>query len=361
MADVGALENDPGYIKAIDAIWEDVVGRKLYVTGGIGSTGEGEGFKAAYELPNMTAYNETCAAIANALWNYRMFLLHGDAKYIDVFERTLYNNLIAGVSLEGNTFFYPNPLESDGDYGRSAWFGCSCCPPNVARFLPQVPGFAYAVQDRKVFVNLFMDSRVELNVDGTSVTISQETRYPWEGAVRISVSPDKPSRFTVNVRIPGWSRNLPIPSDLYRFANADRAQPVLTLNGEELKQDLDHGYVAVTRRWQSGDVLELNLPMNVRTVVANDAVDADRGRIALERGPIVYAGESVDNGDAVRSFNLAANGTWDAVWEPDLLNGVTVVRGKALYDGAPVDFTAVPYYAWANRGKSHMAVWFETQ
>ncbi len=371
MADVAALTGDASYVKAIDAIWDNVAGKKLYITGGIGATGSGEAFGRNYELPNMTAYNETCAAVGNDFWNHRLFLLHADAKYIDVMERTLYNGLISGVSLDGETFFYPNPLESNGQHARSPWFGVACCPGNITRFIASVPGYVYAQRGDSIWVNLFVGSTAEIKLDnGRAVKILQETKYPWDGAVKMTVHPDQTAPLTVYVRIPGWARNEPVASDLYRFADSFKDSPALKVNGKAVPAKIEKGYVAITRTWKSGDTIALDLAMPVRRVVANTEVAADRGRVALERGPIVYAAEWPDNpGGRVRNLMLPDNAPLAVEFKPALLNGVEVVRSKAValsYDAqgnikkSEQDFTAIPYYAWANRGRGQMIVWIPT-
>jgi uncharacterized protein len=380
MADVAALTGDAAYIKAIDTIWGNTVGRKLYITGGIGATGAGEAFGHHYELPNMTAYNETCASIGMDYWNHRLFLLHGDAKYIDVMERTLYNGLISGVALDGRTFFYPNPLESNGQHERSPWFGVACCPSNITRFLASVPGYAYAKQGDTIFVNLYAAGRANIDMgNGRIVKIAQETRYPWDGDVKLTIDPASPRQFPIKVRIPGWARNEPVPSDLYRFSEppstADVAagmspailSAIVKVKGEPVPLTLEKGYVTVTRRWQTGDTIELHLPMPVRRVVAHDSVEADRGRVALQRGPLMFAAEWPDNPNGrVRNLVLADSTALASEFRPHLLNGVQVITGRATalaYDekGAVTkteqDFTAIPYYAWANRGRGQMIVW----
>jgi DUF1680 family protein len=368
MADVAALTGDSAYVNAIDRIWENVAGKKLYITGGIGATGSGEAFGKNYELPNMTAYNETCAAVGNDYWNHRLFLLHADAKYIDVMERTLYNGVISGVSLDGTTFFYPNPLESNGQHARSPWFGVACCPGNITRFMASVPGYVYAQRGDALWVNLYMASNAEIKLDaGRTVRMTQETRYPWDGAVRMTVNPDQAGPLTVHVRIPGWARNEPVASDLYRYADKAPAAPVLKVNGKPALLQIEKGYVALTRDWKTGDTIELDLPMPVRRVLANDQVAADRGRVALERGPVVYTAEWVDNpGGKVRSLMLPDSAKLTAEFQPALLKGVTVIKGKAValsYDAKGTvqksagNFTAIPYYAWANRGRGQMTVW----
>ena len=370
MADVAALTGDTNYLHAIDTIWENCVGKKLYVTGGIGARPDGEAFGGNYELPNLTAYNETCAAIANDFWNERLYLLHGDAKYVDVLERTLYNGLLAGVSLDGTKFFYPNPLESDGTYERSPWFGCACCPGNITRFLPSLPGCFYAQQNDSIFVNLFASGTAAITLDdGRAIKLTQETKYPWNGAVKITVAPHKKSKFTIAVRIPGWARNEAVPGGLYQFLKGAANEPVtLKVNGKEVPIKLDQGYVRLNRSWKKGDVIELNLPMPVQRVLASDKVKADRGRIALQRGPIVFCAEWPDNPNGkVRNLILPRDQSFNATFEPSLLNGVETINGKAVTvsqnaDGAMVKaeqpFKAIPYFAWANRGKGEMAVWF---
>ena len=368
MADVAALTGATPYVSAIDKIWDNVAGKKLYITGGIGARAQGEAFGDDYELPNMSAYNETCAAVGNDYWNHRLFLLHADAKYIDVMERTLYNGLISGVSLDGKSFFYPNPLESKGQHHRQEWFGVACCPGNITRFMASVPGYVYAQRGDTVWVNLFMASNADVKLDnGRTVRLTQTTRYPWEGSVKMAVDPDQTAPLTVNVRIPGWARNEPVASDLYHYVDKTSASPTLKVNGKIETIKLDKGYAALTRTWKKGDTIELNLPMPVRRVAANDQVTADKGRVALERGPIVYAAEGADNpGGKVRNLVLTDNQPLTAEFRPSLLNGVTVLKTKAValslddqgkVSRKQVDLTAIPYYAWANRGAGQMIVW----
>lgn len=378
MADVGALTGDTAYIRAIDRLWDNVVTKKLYLTGGIGAIGNpgrarGETFGQNYELPNLTAYNETCAAIGNAFWNYRMFLLHGDAKYLDVFERVLYNCIISGVSLEGDTFFYPNPLESDGKYAfndgaltRKEWFECACCTGNIARFLPSIPGYVYAHRDDILYVNLFIEGSAIMKLTGQAVAVQQQTRYPWDGAVKIIIDPVKSGKFAVYVRIPGWARNKPVPSGLYRYVDESGEEPLLKVNGESIDLYLEKGFARIRRYWRPGDVIELDLPMPVRRVLSHNYVKDNIGKVALERGPIVYCAEWVDNGGKVLNLLLPDESELQAEYREDLLKGLVVVKGKALAmsvgkDSQAVkkeqDFTAIPYYAWSHRGVGEMAVW----
>jgi len=368
MADVAALTGDEQYVHAIDAIWENCTGKKLYITGGIGARHEGEAFGNNYELPNLSAYNETCAAVANDFWNERLYLLHGDAKYVDVLERTLYNGLLSGVSLDGTKFFYPNPLESAGDYERSPWFGCACCPGNITRFLPSLPGYFYARQNDKIFVNLYAAGTADIRLDdGRALKLTQATEYPWDGAVKIMVAPEKKSKFQIAVRIPGWARNEAVPGDLYHFLNAAGDPVTLKVNGQSVAIKLDHGYAVLNRTWKNGDVIELNFPMPVRRVLAKENVKADAGRVALQRGPIVFCAEWPDNPNGkVRNLILPDEQPLTATFEPSLLNGVETIQGRAFSvsknsDGSLAkteqDFKAIPYFAWANRGKGEMAVW----
>jgi hypothetical protein len=368
MADVAAMTGDRQYLNALDKIWENVVDKKLYVTGGIGALAQGEAFGADYQLPNMTAYNETCAAVGNDFWNQRMFLLHGDAKYVDIFERTLYNGLISGVALDGKTYFYPNPLESNGQHQRSPWFGVACCPGNITRFMPSVPGYVYAEQQDTLYINLFVSNTADITLgNGRKLQVSQQTRYPWSGDIKMGIDPAQPGPFTVKVRIPGWARNEAMPGDLYRFTDQAAAAATLKVNGKSQPLQLQEGYAAITRNWDKGDAIELNLPMPVRRIRANSKVEADRNRVALQRGPIVYALEWPDSPDHhVRNLLLAANQPLKAEWKPDLLKGVEVIEGKAVayrYDAqhqlqhSEQAFTAIPYYAWANRGSGQMEVW----
>jgi DUF1680 family protein len=361
MADVAALGGYPEYVKAIDRLWDDVVGKKMYITGGVGSRGGTEGFGDPYELPNRTAYTETCASVGNALWQQRLFLLHGDARYADVLERVMYNGLISGVSLDGMAFFYQNPLEFNGtsklyqgQVVRAPWFEVSCCPPNITRFLPSVPGYVYAVQDDVLFLNLFMANTAMLEIDGVKASLKQETRYPWGGAVVIRVDPEKQKIFSLAVRIPGWARNEPVPTDLYRFADANDEKPSLRINGAAAAIDLKNGYFLIRRAWTKGDVVELDLPMPVRRIVAHAAVKEDAGRVALQRGPLVYCAEGIDNGGRAIGLAIADGVKFRPEFKPDVLKGVVVLKGGA----AGSEITLIPYYAWANRGPGEMEVWF---
>jgi DUF1680 family protein len=364
-ADVAALTGNQAYIAALDKIWADVVGTKLYITGGIGAAGAWEGYGPAYRLPNASAYAETCANIATFLWNSRMLRLELDAKYADVMERILYNGVLSGISLSGDKFFYPNPLASYGQHERTPWFTCACCPPNVARVLASVPGYFYAASGDRIYVNLFAQGTGKMRAGGTEVEIVQTTEYPWKGDVKIEVKPAKAAELTLAVRIPGWSLNRPVPSDLYTYTEAAEGAPSLKVNGEAVAVTPDKGYALVTRKWQTGDVVELSLRMPVRRVAANEAVEDDRGRVAVERGPLVYCAEWPDNDGRVSNLVLAEGAALTAEMRPDLLGGVVVIKGEAdaLSEKAGKVVTEkkplvlIPYYSWANRGKGEMTVW----
>ena len=367
MADVAALTGDQGYIDAIDRIWNNIVTKKLYITGGIGATSSGEAFGKNYELPNMSAYCETCAAIGNVYVNYRLFLLHGESKYYDVLERTLYNGLISGVSLEGNGFFYPNPLESMGQHQRQAWFGCACCPSNICRFIPSLPGYIYAVKDKNVYVNLFLSNTSTMEVAGKKLTLSQSTNYPWDGQITISVDQNSVGEFALKIRIPGWLRNKPVPSDLYTYTDNKRLGYAVTINGQTFPFQLtDDGYLTLERRWKKGDRIQLTFDMEPRVVRANAKVEADRGMVCIERGPLVYCAEHPDNSFDIMSalvnqqpqFRL---GQCEIAGTPvtTLITDAQTLKfdkqGKLLAEDQKL--TLIPYYAWCHRGSGKMRVW----
>lgn len=383
MADVAALTGDEDYIKAIDAIYNNIVSRKYYLTGGVGARHAGEAFGADYELPNLTAYNETCAAISMVYLFERMFLLHGDAKYIDCLERTLYNGVISGMSVDGGKFFYPNPLSSDGHYRfnadntmtRQPWFGCACCPSNLCRFIPSMPGYIYGVRDNNLYVNLFAANTATIAVGGKKVTLEQSTQYPWEGDIAIKVLQNKAKAFNMMVRIPGWAQNQVVPSDLYSFSDDILAGYEVTVNGQAVKGGLQNGYLVINRNWKKGDVVRVHLDMPVRTVVANHRVSDDRGRIAVERGPLVYCAEWADNaGINPHHLLLARQPQFDVQPAYSIQNtegngnSFNVAAIKANAQEAAVDadgrlvskdvkVTLIPYYAWNHRGAGKMDVW----
>jgi len=380
--DVAALDRDEAYAAALDRLWTDMTSKRMYITGGIGARGTTESFGEDYELPNLRAYTETCASVGATLWGHRMFLLHGDARYLDVLERTLYNGALSGVSVAGDTFFYQNPLASEGRAERSAYFAVACCPANISRLIAQLPGLVYATRPAAsasgpdLFVNLYVAGRATIDTPAGAVRVTQATRYPWDGVVTIAVDPDASAPFTLNLRVPGWAQNDVIGTDLYRFADvgagvsppdenagvgAGFSRPdggiALTVNGDPVPLDLQNGFARVARTWAPGDTVRLELPMPVRRVLANEGIADDVGRSAIERGPLVYAAEGVDNGGAVEGLVLPLDAPLDHEWRSDLVGGVEVVTGTAVENGTPRPFTAVPYYAWANRGPGEMAVW----
>lgn len=369
MADVAALTGNDEYLDALNAIWTNMVETKLYLTGGIGARGAGEAFGDDYELPNESAYNETCAAIGNAMWNHRMNLLHGQAKYADVLELALYNGFLSGVSMAGDRFFYPNPLASGGTYHRSPWFSTSCCPVNVARFVPSIPGYIYAQSDDAIHVNLFVESEAEIEVGRQKVKIKQTTNYPWEGEIRIEFETTGPATFDLYLRMPQWVERSLIPGSLYERPTYALYTPfVLEVAGPEQREIVD-GYWRVSGEWQSGDVVAISLATPINVVRANGKVAANRGRVALMRGPIVYCVEAADTDGYVRHLWINPEQEFTTEHRDDLLGGVTVIKGiargrYATDDGGieerEVPFTAIPYYAWDHRAPGEMAVWLPT-
>lgn len=362
VADVTALMHDTAYFHALTRLWENLVSKKLFITGGMGSRPQGEGFGPNYELNNHTNYCETCASIANVYWNYRMFLATGEAKYMDVLERALYNGVISGVSLSGDKFFYDNPLESMGEHERQRWFGCACCPGNVTRFMASVSNYVYATQGNDIYVNLYIQGKSEMKTADNQVQLVQTTGYPWEGKVSILVKPEKESEFAVRLRIPGWLQSTPVASDLYAYTTPAEKY-TLKVNGSTIKPAEGDGYATIVRTWKPDDVIELELPMEVRRVKANDQVEDDRGMLAMERGPIVYCLEGIDQPDSV-VFNkfIPADAKIGATFDANLLKGVMVLSGTAkevAQDGSikDVPFKAVPYSTWNNRGAGQMEVW----
>ncbi len=377
MADVASVTGEATFDAALDAIWRDTVGTKMHITGGIGAHAHNEGFGDAYDLPNESAYLETCAAIANALWNHRMFLRSGSSEPIDVLERTLHNGMLAGVGLSGDRFFYPNPLAADGmrrfnhgTNGRAAWFGCACCPVNIARFIPSISGMVYATGSSTIYANLFIQSEATVALDGISVGIDQTTAYPYDGRVSMRIRPSEPREFTLAVRIPGWVRSRPVPGELYRPVASSGVQVggmwVVAVNGQPLvPPPMRDGYALLTRRWKAGDEVTLALPMSVRRMESDARIVANRGRVALERGPLVYAVEAVDAGGSVRDLVVPDTARIAIEMRDGPAPGVPalIISGERVTtDGASeTRFAAIPYALWANRpgpqGVGEMAVW----
>ncbi len=366
MTDIAAMAGDQDYAEASQALWRNVVEKKLALTGGIGARHDGEAFGDDYELPNLTAYNETCAALANVLWNQRLFQLTGDPRYIDVLERSLYNGFLAGVGMDGRSFFYVNPLSCDGEYRfnretkmtRQPWYETSCCPTNIVRLLPSLGGYIYAQSGDEIFVNLYIAGEAKLDIGGVQVRIRQTTNYPWDGAIALHISCSRPTKFRLKLRLPAFAQGRPLPGDLYRYLDDSRDPIQLRLDGVEVQATVDGGYLCLEREWQAESRLELDLPMRPRRVVANDKVEDLRGMVALERGPVVYALEEIDNAADVLEMRLSETAEIGELQEPDLLGGVVTLAGAAVDgSGAATEFKALPYYAWGHRGEGKMTVW----
>ncbi len=384
MADIAALCNDTAISKAIDAIWNNVVEKKIYVQGGLGAIASGERFGDNYELPNASAYNETCAAIAGVYWNQRMFLLHGQSKYIDVLEKILYNGLIAGVGLDGKSFFYTNAMQvknyhtingtangfTDGkvEVTRSGWFDCSCCPTNITRFLPSLAGYLYAQKNESIYANLFANSVAFFNIAGKSLQIQQQNNYPWQGNLLFTMQTKNPLWFKLHIRIPGWAVQQAIPSQLYQFQQKDSTAIVCKVNGKMVTINVENGYAIIERKWMNNDTVELVLPMPVHTISCNNLVRDNIGKVALQRGPLVYCAEWVDNNGKTSNIILPSSTSFSTAFEKNVLNGIQTIqaivpvinisdKGDAINTKQQI-FKAIPYYAWANRGKGEMMIWF---
>jgi uncharacterized protein len=367
VADVASLQNDAKLFEAVHRVWENMAGKKLYLNGGLGSRAQGEGFGPNYELNNFNNYCETCASIANVYWNQRMFLATGDSKYIDVLERALYNGVIAGVSLSGDLFFYGNPQASLGGDARAPWFGCACCPGNVTRFLASVPGYSYATDSKGVFINLYVSGNTELKLAGNTVRLKQETDYPWEGDVKLSVDPTKAGKFAIRLRIPGWVVNKPVPSDLYTYVDGQTPKVIVSVNGAKQSFKTKNGYCEILRTWKAGDVVTLHFDMPVRRVKAHESVKYDKGLLAMERGPVVYCIEGIDQSqpDYLLNIVIPRDAKIDAHYDGKLLNGVTVLDGTCSVvrelDGKVIaeasKFRAIPYPTWCNRNNGPMLMW----
>ena len=363
MADIGAMTGNTEYIVASNRLWENATGKKIYITGGVGASHtKGEAFDEPYVLPNLTAYSETCGAVANILWNFRLGRYYQDAKYFDVLERTLYNAYLPTFSIHGTGYFYTNPLADRGHKNRSHWFDPPCCPTNVCRTTPSVPGYMYLTDDNNLYVNLFMASESRIDLGGREIAVNQETEYPWNGEIKITLDMDKPSSFAVRIRVPGWAREEAIPLGLYRYMDQMSGAVTLDVNGKNQKITLDKGYAVIRRKWQSGDEIMLTLPMEVRRVLSDERVSENRGRVALERGPIVFCAEGIDNNAKTENIILPDDAKLTSRYVNDLIGGITVIEGKALTtdnDGNATisDFTAIPYFAWLNRGRGEMDIW----
>jgi DUF1680 family protein len=373
MADVGTLTGEPAYGKALDRIWGNITNTRMHITGGLGAVHGIEGFGPQYELPNANAFNETCAAVGNVLFNYRIFLLHKNAKYLDVAEVALLNNVLAAVNLEGNRFFYVNPLEPDGKYpfnhgtaGRAPWFGTACCPSNMARLVPQVPGLTYAHDDNDLYITFFAESRTEVELNGTRVGVEQKTAYPNDGEISLAINPAKPAKFRLRLRIPTWTQDRFVPGELYRYADSIAAPITLSVNGDRIEAAIEKGFASIEREWRAGDRVVLNLPMPVRVTECHPAVKANTNRIAFTRGPFVLCAEGVDNGGATQRFFFGKQpDTADAKIKTTRIESGSFIQADVSAqavtkssDTKTTKLVLTPYYAWNNRGTSSMTVWF---
>lgn len=370
-ADVAAATNDPAYLNAMTIVWDDVVHRNMYLTGGIGSSGRNEGFSEDFDLPNASAYCETCASVGMVFWNQRMNLLTGESKYIDVLERSLYNGALDGLSLSGDRFFYGNPLSSVGNNARSEWFGTACCPSNIARLVASLGDYVYGHSEQGIWVNLFVASNTTLSMGKTFVLLQLDTNYPWEGKVKITVNPAKKVAYTLHIRLPGWAENVPSPGNLYRYTDTSTEKPTILLNGKPVDYQTEKGYAVLDRTWQKGDVVEMQLPMAVRQVAARPDVKADQDRVALQRGPLVYCVEGADNDGRAWNILVPDKATFSTKPQQVLDELVVAIQANVSVvepapDGlsvrlAPKTITAIPYYTWANRGKGPMQVWLPSR
>jgi DUF1680 family protein len=374
MADIAALTEDKDMLAAVDRIWNNETGKKMYVQGGVGAIGNGERFGANYELPNATAYNETCAAIANIYFNQRMFLLHGDAQYIDVLEKILYNGFLSGVGLDGKSFFYTNAMQiqhylqhPDMEATRSGWFECSCCPTNIARLMPSIPGYIYAQNKDIIYANLFISGTAALEVNHQNIQIKQENNYPWDGNLKFTILTETAIPFNLQIRIPGWATNHAIPNNLYHFSNQSNSIVTIHVNGKPAAYQIQNGYAVLKRVWNKNDQVQVVLPMETRRVESDSLIKDNIGKSSIQRGPLMYCAEWVDNAGNTSNIILPKTATFSSSFNPTLLNGVTVLKSQATKieissNGLEIKtltkpFTAIPYYAWANRGKGEMTVW----
>ena len=366
-ADVASHTNDQGYITAMKTVWEDVVYRNMYITGGIGSSGSNEGFTVPYDLPNENAYCETCASVGMVFWNQRMNLLTGESKYIDVLEKSLYNGALDGLSQSGDRFFYGNPLASTGKHNRREWFGTACCPSNIARLISSLGDYIYATSTNGIRINLFVGSSTHMTLEKTNVGIQQQTNYPWDGNIRLTVSPEKKSKFKVYIRIPGWAQNQASPGDTYKYLNNDGIDFKLSVNNKPANYQLLNGYAIIEREWKKDDLVQLNLPMGIKKVIAIDSIKDNRKRVALQRGPVIYCIEHADNNGKAMNIVIPDNTVFTAEKRDDLLNGIVTLSAEVPVAEPSADstsivtkkrkITAIPYYSWNNRGPGQMQVW----
>jgi uncharacterized protein len=370
-ADVAALTGDRAYMNAMKAVWEDVVYRNMYITGGIGSSGGNEGFSIDYDLPNERAYCETCASVGMVFWNQRMNSLTGESKYYDVLERSLYNGALDGLSLTGTHFFYGNPLASVGQHKRREWFGTACCPANIARLVASLGNYIYAQSDKDIWINLFVGSSTTLTLDKATVGLNVTTNYPWEGKVSIAIDPSKKVKSALHIRVPGWTGNETATGNLYAFLAPANETVKLTVNGKPAAYTMDKGYAVIDREWKKGDKVEVDLPMEIRKVASRDEVAENKGRLAIQRGPLVYCIEGADNDGKALNIVMTKD-TKLAIADGQVLNEpVVTIKGEVIAANVAPDkmslvtekrkITAIPYYAWCNRGSNQMQVWIPMQ
>ena len=376
MADVGTLTGEPAYGKALSRIWGNITDTRMHITGGLGAVHGIEGFGPKYELPNADAFNETCAAVGNVLFNYRMFLLTKDAKYLDVAEVALLNNVLAAVNLEGNRFFYVNPLDADGKYpfnhgtaGRAPWFGTACCPSNMARLLPQVPGMTYAHDNEELFITFFAESTTKIELKGVEINVQQKTAYPNDGSINVILNPARPTTFRLNLRIPTWTQEQFVPGDLYRYTDPQSPPSTLNVNGEPLSINIDKGFAMIEREWKKGDEVTLELPMPLKTTICHPSVEANHDRVCFTRGPFVLCAEELDNGGATQRFfferfpktqnsqTYITSTQHGSFIQADVQGRAVTRHGRSTR----ARVTLTPYYAWNNRGTGSMTVWFPRQ
>lgn len=365
-ADVAAVSGDKGYMTAMNAVWNDVINHHMYITGGIGAQGSNEGFGKPYDLPNATAYCETCASVGMVFWNQRMNMLTGDARYVDVLERSLYNGALDGLSLSGDHFFYGNPLASSGNHNRREWFGTACCPSNIARLVSSLGNYIYNTSGNNIYVNLFIGSNTIVKLGKNEVALSMQSGLPWKGEATLQVNPRKKQDFALHIRLPGWLKE-PVPGNLYRYTDDKQLQATISVNGEPFQYQVQNGYAIIQRTWKKGDAVSVSMPMEVRRIATIDSVKQNRDRVALQYGPLVYCVEGADNKDIVPGLVLPSTTKFTINYRPELLGGVNTIQFTAPVvttgsDGVsvstqPKQITAIPYFSWNNRGANEMQIW----
>lgn len=356
-ADVAVANGDPGYMNAMKTVWEDVVHRNMYVTGGIGSSGSNEGFSVDYDLPNENAYSETCASVGMVFWNQRMNLLEGNSQYIDVLERSLYNGALDGLSLSGDRFFYGNPLASSGQHSRKEWFGTACCPSNISRLVAAVGDYIYAKTDDGIWLNLFIGNTTSFTLKGKQVPVSIQTEFPWGGKVLVQVDPEEELDFDFHLRVPGWAVENPVPGNLYSFVPGEKSNFSIQVNGKAAKFKMENGYAVLSQTWKKGDQITYTLPMPIRELQSRPEVSENIGRIAIQRGPLVYCIEGTDNAGTVSELTVSDTPNYQVEELQILDERVLAVRFSGNKAGEAKSVLAIPYYTWANRGPNEMRVW----